>query len=59
MKKNPTSIRLSDEAKRLLALLAEAFGISQVAVLEILIREKAKKEGVKGPKATRREVVDP
>jgi predicted transcriptional regulator len=46
-KKNPTSIRLSDEAKRLLALLADQLGISQVAVLEILIREKAKREGVK------------
>jgi hypothetical protein len=47
MKKNPTRIRLADEAKRLLALLAEQLGISQVVVLEILIREKAKKEGVK------------
>lgn len=47
MKKNPTSIRLSDEGKRLMALLAEKLGISQAAVLELAIREKAKREGVK------------
>lgn len=47
MKKNPTSIRLSDEGKRLLALLAEKMGVSQAAVLELAIRDKAKREGVK------------
>jgi len=47
MKKNPTSIRLSDEGKRLLALLAEKLGVSQVAVLEIIIRDKAKEEQIK------------
>jgi predicted transcriptional regulator len=47
MKKNPTSIRLSDDGKRLLALLAEKLGISQVAVLEILIRDKAKHEDIR------------
>jgi hypothetical protein len=47
MKKNPTSIRPSDEGKRLLALLAEKLGVSQVAVLEIIIRDKAKQEQIK------------
>jgi predicted transcriptional regulator len=47
MKKNPTSIRISDEAKRLLAQMAEKLAISQAAVLELAIREKAKREGVK------------
>lgn len=47
MSKQPTSVRLSDTAKRLLAKLAEKFGVSQAAMLEIIIREKAKKERVK------------
>lgn len=47
MKKHPTSIRLSDEGKRLLALLSEKLAVSQAAVLELAIREKAKREGVK------------
>ena len=41
------SFRLSDEAIRLLKLLADQKGISQAAVLEIAIREMAKKERVK------------
>ncbi|NDJ59819.1 MAG: ribbon-helix-helix protein, CopG family [Chloroflexi bacterium] len=45
--KKKTSYSLSEEAKRLLALLAEKLGVSQTAVLEILIREKAKQEDVK------------
>jgi predicted transcriptional regulator len=44
--KNPFSIRISDEGKRLLAALAKKMGVSQAAVLEIAIREKAKKERV-------------
>lgn len=47
MSKKPTSVRISDEAKRLLALLAQQKGITQAAVLELLIRESAKKEGIK------------
>lgn len=46
-KKRATSIRLSTEAKRLLTLLASKLSISQTATLEISIREKAKREGVK------------
>lgn len=45
--KKRTSYTLSEEAKRLLARLAEKLGVSQTAVLEILIREKAKQEEVK------------
>jgi predicted transcriptional regulator len=45
--KRLTSIRLSPEAKRLLADLAKKLSISQSAVLELAIREKARREGVK------------
>jgi hypothetical protein len=44
--KQATSMRLSIEAKRLLALLASKMSISQTAVVELAIREKAKKERV-------------
>jgi predicted DNA-binding protein len=43
-KKEPTSVRLTPEAKRLLTVLSNLSGVSQAAVLEILIREKAKRE---------------
>lgn len=43
----PTSFRLTVEAKRLLAAVAEARGVNQTAVLEWLIREMAKREGIK------------
>jgi predicted transcriptional regulator len=42
-----TSVRLSPDAKRLLATTAEKLAISQAAVVELAIREKAKREGVK------------
>lgn len=45
--KTKTSYTLSDEAKRLLAQLAKKYGISQTAMLEVLIREKAKQENVR------------
>lgn len=45
--KRLTSVRLSQEAKRLLALLAQKLSISQAAVLELAIRDKARREGVK------------
>lgn len=47
MDKKPTSIRLSEEAKRLRKLLAKHLSISESAVLELAIRELAKKEGIK------------
>jgi hypothetical protein len=49
--KQPTSFRLTDKAQGLLLKLAEEFGISQSAVLEMLIRDRATKEGIEEPKA--------
>jgi predicted transcriptional regulator len=45
--KHLTSIRLTPDAKRLLEILAEKLGVSQSAVLELAIRDKAKRESVK------------
>ena len=42
--KHQTSVMLSSEAKRLLKILSDALSISQSAVLEIAIREKAARE---------------
>jgi predicted transcriptional regulator len=47
MKNQPTSIRLSDDAKRLITELSRKLGISQTAIIELAIREKAKREGLK------------
>jgi predicted transcriptional regulator len=44
--KRLTSMRLSPEAKRLLALLARKLSISQASVLELAIRDKAKRERI-------------
>jgi hypothetical protein len=44
--KEATSMRLSREAKQLLTLLAERGGISQAAMVETLIRERARREKV-------------
>lgn len=41
-----STFRLSEEAKRLLGLLAEHFGISRTAVIEWLVREKARALGL-------------
>ena len=51
--KHLTRMRLTPEAKHLLALLAERLGVSQAAVLELAIREKAKREHVAPEKPTR------
>lgn len=51
-KKEPTSIRLTPEAKTLLSRLSDALGVSQAAVLETLIREKAKRERLATPTTT-------
>lgn len=45
--KQPTSFRLSNQARTLLEHMAEELSISQTAMLEILIREGAKKRGVR------------
>ena len=42
-----TSYRLSVEALRLLAFLSFKYGVTRVGMLEIMIREKAEKEGIK------------
>jgi predicted DNA-binding protein len=47
MKKKATSLRLTEEGKRLLEALSQKLGVNQTAVIELLIREKAKKEGLK------------
>lgn len=47
MSKTKTSFTLTDEAKRLLELLAKQLGISQTGVIEIAIREQAEKRGIK------------
>lgn len=46
-KRRSTSMYLSDEAQRLLVLLAERLGISKSSVVELLIREKARREKLK------------
>jgi len=47
MDKTKTSFTLSDEAKDLLQQLSAKMGISQTAVIETIIREKAKREKIK------------
>jgi predicted DNA-binding protein len=42
--KKTSSIRISEEAKELLLLLAQKWGISQSAVLELVIRRIAEQE---------------
>ncbi|MFL5760309.1 MAG: hypothetical protein ACJ789_11260 [Thermomicrobiales bacterium] len=43
----PTTFRLTPEARRLLVALAERKGINRTATLEVVIRDFAKREGVK------------
>ena len=45
--KPQTNVRLSEEAKDALDALAKRFGVSASAVVEILVRERARKEGLK------------
>jgi hypothetical protein len=44
--RTPSNFRLSPEALRLLAVMSQAEGISRTAMLEIAIREAAKKRNV-------------
>jgi predicted DNA-binding protein len=46
MTKKQAGIRLSDEGKDLLEKLAKHYGVSQAAILEILIRKEARNEGL-------------
>ena len=45
--KELTSMRLTPEAKRLITLIAAKLGVTKSTVLELAIREKARREGVK------------
>lgn len=47
MNKHKTSVAMSQDAERLLRLLAEKFSVSKSAILEIAVREKAKAEGIR------------
>lgn len=44
--KQPFSVRLSPRGKRLLVRIAKKLGVSQTAVLELAIRDKAESSGV-------------
>lgn len=44
--KKQSSFRISEQGRRLLAALAEANGVSQAAMLEFMIRDTAKKQGI-------------
>lgn len=44
--KRKTSVSLSEAATRLLAALSEKYGVSQSAILELAIREKAEQAGI-------------
>ena len=41
-----TNFRLTEECRRLLALLSEDKGISQAAVIELLVRDEARRTDV-------------
>jgi hypothetical protein len=45
--RDQVNVRLSDEAIAILYALQDHYGISQSAVFEILLREKARAEGIK------------
>lgn len=45
-KKHLTSVRLSQDAKKLIVALSKKLGVSQSAVLELAIRQLAKQEKI-------------
>jgi hypothetical protein len=45
----PTSVRVTPTCKRLWDALAERMGLSNAKALEVIIREKAKAEGIYDP----------
>lgn len=45
--KTQSNYRLTDAAKKLLAKLAKALGLSPAGALEVLIREAAERKGIK------------
>jgi hypothetical protein len=46
MERKPTSFRLSTVALRLISLLGESLGLSQTAVIEMAVRELAKRNKI-------------
>jgi len=44
--KLPTSFKFSQRSKDILDALSEFYGINRTAVLEMLIRDKAREEGI-------------
>ena len=46
MERKPVSYRLSTEALRLLCLLSTALGLSRTSVIEMAVRELAKRKGI-------------
>jgi hypothetical protein len=53
--KRSTSYRLSEEARRLLALMAQQWGISQTSVIEIALRDIARRERILADTSTPQE----
>jgi hypothetical protein len=52
-----TTVRLSEGARELLELLSEHHGLNQSAMLEVLIRERAKRDKVAPEKILFRQLV--
>lgn len=50
--KKQKNLYLSAQARQLLTILATRMGISETAVAELLIREKAARENIEAPVAT-------
>lgn len=47
LNKKLTSIRMTDEARRLVELLAEKYGMTNSAIIELAVREYAEKREIK------------
>ena len=47
MTKLHSTYRLSEDAKELMKIMAQRLGLNQTAILEIAVREKAERMGVK------------
>lgn len=53
-KTDTLSIRISEEGKRILGLLQEHYGLSQSSVIEMLVREHARQQGLLPQTPTRK-----
>lgn len=47
LNKKLTSIRMTDEARRLVGLLGEKYGMTNSAIIELAVREYAEKREIK------------